>query len=140
MSIVLADATASALADQLMTLVDAGSGAGTLAVYTGDKPDSPADAPTGTLLVTFTLVDPAAAAAAAGIATWDTGGGIDAVTVAAGTAGWFRVADSDDNPVFDGDAGPTGSGVELAFDAATWTSGETVTLGSGTTTQPARSA
>jgi len=127
-SVSLAAATASALADKITELVDAGAAAGTLSVYTGDKPDSGDDAPTGTLLATWTLSDPSAAAAAAGVADWDTGAGIDTTVLADGVAGWFRIADSDDNPVTDGDVGE-----ELVFDSTVWATGETVTLGASQT-------
>ena len=62
-TIQLADDTASALADAITTLVDAGSAAGTLKVYTGTLPTD-LDASGDTLLATFTLADPAAAARA----------------------------------------------------------------------------
>lgn len=136
MSITLAATTATALADQITTLVDAGAAAGTVKVYTGAKPDSPDDAATGTLLATFTLADPVAAAAVSGVADWDTGAGIDATVAADGTAGWFRLADSDDNPVADGDCGTTGD-ADLLFDSVAWISGETVTLGASSTVQDA---
>jgi hypothetical protein len=136
MSVTLAAATTNALADQITTLVDVGAGAGTVKVYTGDKPATPDDTATGTLLATFTLADPAAAAAAAGVAAWDTGAGIDATVAADGTAGWFRLADSDDNPVADGDCGTTGD-ADLLFDSVAWISGETVTLGASSTVQDA---
>lgn len=128
MTLSLASTTASALADKVTELVDAGAAAGTLSVYTGEKPDTGDDAPTGTLLATWALSDPSAAAAAAGVADWDTGAGIDTTVLADGVAGWFRIADSDGNPVTDGDVGD-----DLVFDSTVWATGETVTLGASQT-------
>jgi hypothetical protein len=132
-SIQLADATASALADAITTLVDAGAGAGTIKVYTGTLPvdlDPTAD----TLLATFTLVDPAAAAAAAGVATWDFSPAIDATVAATGTAGWFLIEDSTGVDVFGGDVGT--SGASMNFSSVSWVSGGTVSLTAGTVTEP----
>lgn len=132
-SIQLADDTASALADAITTAVDAGAGAGTIKVYTGTLPTD-LD-PTGdTLLATFTLADPAAAAAVAGVATWDFSPAIDATVAATGTAGYFLVADSDANAVFGGDVGT--SGASMNFSSVAWVSGGTVSLTAGTVTAP----
>lgn len=134
MALSLSAAAASALADQITTLVDAGAAAGTLKVYTGVKPATPETAASGTLLATFTLADPAAAAAAAGVATWDFSPQIDATVAATGTAGWFRVADSNGTAVFDGTVGTAGT--DLTFPSVDWTSGDTVSLTSGGVTAP----
>lgn len=132
-SIQLASGTASALADAITTAVDAGTGAGTIKVYTGTLPTD-LD-PTGdTLLATFTLVDPAAAAAAAGVATWDFSPAIDATVAATGTAGYFLVADSDAAAVFGGDVGT--SAASMNFSSVSWVSGGTVSLTAGTVTAP----
>jgi hypothetical protein len=93
-----------------------------------------ATAATGTLLATFTLADPAAAAAAAGVATMDFSPAIDATVAADGTAGWFRVADSTGAAVFDGTVGT--SGADLNFSSVAWVTGGTVELSSGTITEP----
>jgi hypothetical protein len=132
MSITLADSVASAMADAVTTAVDAGAAAGTLSIYTGAKPATPADAATGTLLATITLADPAAAAAAAGVAAWT--GATSVAAAASGTAGWFRVADSNGIAVFDGTVGTAGA--DLNFDSVAWTAGGTVTLTGGNFTQP----
>lgn len=134
MAISISDALASAIADQVTTAVDAGAGPGTINVYTGAKPASVATAASGTLLATFTLADPVAAAAAAGVATWDMSPTITATVAATGTAGWFRTADSTGAAVFDGTVGT--SGADLNFSSVAWTSGGTVELTSGTTTEP----
>jgi hypothetical protein len=122
------------MADAVTAAVDAGAGPGTLKVYTGAKPASVATAASGTLLATFTLPDPSAAAAAAGVADWNLATSITATVAATGTAGWFRVADSTDAAVFDGTVGT--SGADLNFSAVAWTSGGTVEITSGSTTEP----
>ena len=132
-SIQLSDAAASALADTITTLVDAGASNGTIKVYTGTLPTD-LD-PTGdTLLATFDLVDPAAAAASAGVATWDFAPDIDATVAATGTAGYFLVFDSDATAVFGGDVRT--SGASMNFSSVSWVSGGTVTLTDGTVTEP----
>lgn len=134
MTISLAQTVASKMADQITAAVDAGTTAGTLKVYTGSKPATPETVANGTLLATFILADPVAAAASAGVATWD-GRAVTATVAATGTPGWFRVADSSGTAVFDGTVGT--SGADLNFSSTAWTSGGTVTLnGGGTVTQP----
>jgi len=123
---------ASACADAFDAQIDAGAAAGTLSIYTGDMPADTATAPTGTLLVTFTLADPAVGTATDGVADWDTTG-LTENALADGTAGWYRLADSDGNVVRDGTVGTAGT--EIVFDSVTWVTGEPVTLATGTTTQ-----
>lgn len=134
MSLSLDASLASDIADLVTAAVDAGSGAGTIKVYSGSKPASTATSPSGTLLATFTLADPAAAAAAAGVASWDFSPTISATIAASGTAGWFRVADSTGAAVFDGTVGT--SGADMNFPSTAWVSGGTVELASGGVTHP----
>lgn len=127
----LSAAAATSQADNLTTLVDAGSGPATLTIYDGDRPDTPDDTPTGTALAVFTLADPSAAAAVAGLITWDYASAPAAATVAAdGVPAWFRVSDSDGNPVFDGDA--AGDGGDMDGAAGQWVAGESVDFTGGT--------
>lgn len=93
------------IATAVAALVDAGAAAGKVRVYTGAQPARPSVAATGTLLVTFTLNDPAFAAAATGAVLLDVDPAITATAVATGTAGWFRLLDSDDNAIMDGEVG-----------------------------------
>lgn len=86
-------------------LADAGAGPGTIKIYTGAQPATADTAESGTLLVTLTLADPAFTAAATGVKDLDANPDLSAVAVAAGTAGWARVEDSDGNNVFDGSVG-----------------------------------
>lgn len=133
MQLQLPEATANALADVITTLADAGSGAGVVNVYTGELPTD-LDPSADTLLASFTLVDPAAAAAVAGVADWDFSTPIDATVAADGEAGWFRIEDSDGNVVIGGDVATTGA--VMNFSSVSWVSGGTVSLTEGTVTQP----
>jgi hypothetical protein len=127
------DDARTAIADAITTLTDAGSGPGVVRAYTGTLP-SDLD-PTGdTLLAEWTLADPAAAAAIAGVATWDFAPDIDATIAATGTPGYFIVFDSDDNPVIGGTIGT--SGAAMNFDIVAWVTGGTASLTDGTVTMP----
>jgi hypothetical protein len=128
----MSPAAASACADAFDAQIDAGAAAGTLSIYTGDMPADTTTAPTGTLLVTFTLPVPAVAAAVAGVAAWDTTG-LTQNALADGIAGWYRLADSDGNVVRDGTVGLTSA--DIIFDSIAWVTGEPITLATGTTTQ-----
>lgn len=134
MAIRLATTVASSMANVVTAAVDAGAAAGTLKVYTGAKPATVETAASGTLLATFTLADPSAAAAVATVATFDFDPDISATVSASGTAGWFRIADSDGNGVLDGSVGT--SGADLTFSTVAWVSGGTVALTTGSVTQP----
>lgn len=135
MQIQLADATASALADLITTLADAGSGPAVVNVYDGTLPTD-LDPSSSTLLATFVLVDPAAAAAVAGVADWDFTTPVDATVAADGDAGWYRIEDSDGNPVTGGDVGGTASDASMTFTSVSWITGGTVSLTAGAVTEP----
>lgn len=133
MALQLSAALASDLADAVTAAVDAGAGAGYINVYTGTLPTD-LD-PTGdTLLAEFPLTDPAAAAAVAGVATWDVDPDIADTVLASGTPGYFLVFDSNDLAVFGGSVGT--SGHPMNFDSVSWVMGGTVTLTTGTLTAP----
>lgn len=127
----LSNAAASAAADAVVDLVDGGASFGTIKVYTGAAPAGPGSSATGTLLLTFTLKDPAYGSASAGVASLDVSTAITATGVAAGTAGWFRVADSNGVAVFDGTVG-----TDATFSTTSVTVGLVVQLTSGSYTQP----
>lgn len=98
----------------LARLLDAGSGPGTVKIYTGTQPATAATAASGTLLATLTLSDPAFADAANGVSA------VQPVTEdssadASGTAGWFRAADSTGATCWDGSVGATGSGADMTL-------------------------
>lgn len=134
MTLRLANAVRSAAADGAVDRLDAGAGAATIKVYTGAQPATPASAPTGTLLLTFTLNDPAFGSAVNGVAALDVTPALTALGAAAGTAGWFRAADSDGNAVFDGACGTAGAELNLTTTAVTV--GLEVGISSGSYTQP----
>lgn len=132
----IANATAIASCNAMVDLIDAGSGAGFVRIYTGSQPTDSDTSETGTLLVTITLQDPAFGAAAdaspGGRATM--AGTPSGTAAATGTAGYFRLYDSDENHILDGSAG-TGS-EDMVLDSASITSGQTVTINSFTHTAP----
>lgn len=132
----LATATRNAAADAVVDLLDGGSGAGTIKIYTGSQPASANDAATGTLLVTITLSDPAFGAASSGAATLS-GTPLSGTGVASGTAGWARLADSAAATVIDGSVTATGGGGQIELATTTVSSGATVQITSGTVTMPA---
>lgn len=132
----LATTPRNAACDAVVDLLDAGSGAGTLKLYTGGQPASANDAASGTLLATITLSDPAFGAASTGVATM-AGTPLSGTGVAAGTAGWARFADSTGATVLDGAVTATGGGGQVELATTTISVGVTVQITSGTVTMPA---
>lgn len=129
----LSTAARNALANQITALVDAGTGPGVLNVYSGTQPANADTATTGTLLISFTLADPAVAAAVAGVGTFDMDPAPSATAVASGTPTHFRITDSAGNVVIGGDAGP--SDATLTIPALT--AGGAYDLTTGSVTMPA---
>lgn len=134
----------NALVDAVTTQFDGGTGR--VNIYTGSKPASPATAATGTLLGTLTLSTDAAPAASNGVATWN------AVTEdtsadASGTAGWFRMYNSDETAPgsagggsdsrLDGTISATSGGGELQFASTSFIAGGGIFITSFTLTMPA---
>lgn len=119
--------------DAIVDDIDAGSAAGTIAIRTGAQPTNVGDADTGTLLGTLTFSDPAFGAAATGVAT---ASAITSDTSAdnSGTAGHFRIKDSDGNIHSDGTCGQ-GSG-DLSFDNNVIVAGGVIAISSMTVTVP----
>jgi len=136
MSKTISTAARNAAADAVVDLVDAGSGAGYIEIRTGAKPAGPDSAATGTLLATLPMSDPAFGAAAVGVATASAITN-DSSADASGTAGHFRIYDSDDAGIVDGDAGLSGSGAELILDDVDIVAGGTVSISALTVTMPA---
>lgn len=125
-------AASNAAVNARSALVDAGSGAGKLRIYTGTQPaGGPGDAASGTLLVEITLADPAFAAASGGSSSAD----VDPVPTAnasnTGTAGWGRVLDSNNVAIMDGAVG-----AEFTLNTTAVTSGLAVSLLSLSHSQP----
>ena len=63
MALRISTAARNAGLNAITALVDGGSGAGVLRIYSGTQPAGPGSSPTGTLLLAITLSDPAFAAA-----------------------------------------------------------------------------
>lgn len=128
MALRLSVATRNTRGNAITAAVDAGASGGTLKIYSGTIPAAPSSPPNGTELVSFTLPDPLAPAAVNGAVTWN---GIAAVNVAVGgTAGWFRVADSNGTAVFDGTVTATGAGGDLQLDSTALVSGRLISIDS----------
>lgn len=136
MAVRLATATRNSACDAVVDAVDGGTGAGTVKIYSGTQPASANNAASGTLLVTFTLNDPAFGAAASGAASLVVSPAISATAAATGTAGWFRMETSTPGTVIDGSVTATGGGGDMTVDNTSITSGQTVNLTSGTVTMP----
>lgn len=122
------DARRSGIADSVVDAIDAGAAAGTVEIRSGSQPADADDADAGTLLATVTLADPAFGAASAGVATASASATVQGT--AAGTAGHFRVKDSNGNKVLDGSVGTSGAdmivntttiSVGVDFDITSWT-------------------
>lgn len=119
--------------DAVVDDIDAGAGAGTIAIRTGAQPTNVGDADSGTLLGTLTFSDPAFGAASSGQATANAISS-DTSADASGTAGHFRIKDSDGNIHSDGTCGQ-GSG-DLNFDNNVIVAGGTIAITSMTITCP----
>jgi hypothetical protein len=133
MAMRLATAVRNLACDAIVDSLDAGAGAGTIAIRTGTQPTNVGDADTGTLLGTLTCSDPAAGAAATGVATFSAVTS-DTNADASGTAGHARFKDSDGNIKFDCTCGQ-GSG-DISFDNNIVVAGGTIALSSATVTVP----
>lgn len=135
MALRISNAARSALADATRLLVDAGSGAGKVRVYSGTQPAGP-DTAVGVqvLLAEFTLADPSFGSASSGVVTLLS---VPRTTtgLAAGTATWFRLLDSANVAIADGAVST--SGAELNLNTTTISVSVNVDLTSGTITMPA---
>ena len=135
----VSNAAAIAACDAIVDLIDGGAGAGKVRIYSGSQPADPDTAATGTLLAEITLNDPAFGAAAdaapGGQATADLTGGLeDSSADATGTAGYFRVVDSDNTAIMDGEVGT--SGADMNLNTTSIVSGASVSITSWTVTMP----
>ena len=132
----ITNAAASAAADAVVDLCDAGAGAATLRIYSAGS-GVPATADTAltdqVLLAQLTMSDPAFGAAANGVAT---ASAItqDASADATGTAAFFRILDSNGVVVIQGTVGTATS--DLVLNTVSIVAGATVSVTSLTYTQP----
>lgn len=119
--------------------IDAGSGAGKLIIYSGTRPAQADAAPSGaTVLVTFTLGDPAFAAptTVGNNATASANAVAPVQAVANGTASFFRIVDSADNPVLDGSVTDTAGNGDLKLSTTAIVTGIDVSVVSLTASMP----
>lgn len=130
----LTNAAASAAADAVVDLIDAGAGAGTIKVYTATIPtDANTAIGAQTLLATLTFSDPAFGSASNGVATASAITS-DSSADATGTAAWARIADSNGTTIMDVTVGT--SGEDINFNTVSFVSGAVIAISSLTYTQP----
>lgn len=134
----LSTAARNAAVDGIVDLIDAGTGAGTIAVRTGSPPTNVGDASTGTLLGTLTWAATAFGAASSGTATAASITS-DTSADASGDAGYFRAyagAAGDTAALFQGSAGESADSPDLVFDNKSIVAGGTIAISSFSITQP----
>lgn len=137
MTIRLSTATRNAVADAIGDLADSGSGAATLKIYTGSQPATADSTATGTLLATIAVNDPAFDIASGGTAALSTTPAVTGTGIAAGDAGWFRLATSSGSTIIDGSVSASGGGGNLIMSTVTVSIGLTLSVTSGSITMPA---
>lgn len=111
---------------------------GTIKVYTGSMPSTPATAvTTQTLLATLTFGNPAFGSAVSGTATANAITD-DSSADATGTATWARLSTSGGTAVFDVNVGQTGDNTSIEFNTTSFVAGAeikmtscTLSMGSG---------
>ena len=113
MALAYATTLRNAQLDAIDDAVNAGSGAGTIKLYTGTRPATGGALSGNTLLGTLTFSGTAFGAASGGTITAASITS-DSSADATGTATWFRVEESDANFVMDGDVGTSGSDLNLS--------------------------
>lgn len=134
MTLILGVPTAQASANAAVAKVDVTT-AGSLKIYSGAQPATPATAATGTLLATFTLHYPSFATAdSTGTCALIVSPAISTTGAATGTAGYGRLEDSTGAVVLDGDVGTSAAVFNLT--SLSVTSGQTIDLISGSYQQP----
>lgn len=129
--------------DQITAALDAGVGAGIIAIYSGTIPATVATALSGnTLLAQLTFSNPVAAAASSGVLTFSAITQ-DASANATGTASWFRLYSSADgatiseaNAVMQGTVTATGGGGDITFTSVSFVATEPISMTSWTITAP----
>lgn len=131
MTMTVNTATRTTLATAIRDAIDAGSGAGTIKVYTGTKPAGPDTAITSqTLLGTLTCSDPCGTVTS-GVLTFSAITQ-DSSADATGTAAWVRIADSSGTAVTDLAVGTSGS--DINFNTTSIVSGGPISISSLTIT------
>lgn len=114
--------------------IDAGSGAGTIKIYTAPMATLPSDAiGAQVLLGTLTCTDPSGATPTGGVFTFDTITQ-DTSADATGTAAWARIADSAGVTVMDVDITGTGGGGSMQMNTTSVVIGGPLQISAGTIT------
>ena len=134
----ISTAARNAACDALVDRIDAGTGAGTIAIRTGAPPTNVSDASSGTLLGTLTFGATAFGAASTGTATANAITS-DSSADASGDAGYFRVyqgAAADTAADWQGTAGEAADTPDMEFDNKSIVSGGTIAISSFTLTVP----
>jgi hypothetical protein len=135
MTTIISTGARNAAADAIADLADAGAGAATVQIRSGAQPANPGTGASGTLLATVTLGDPAFGDAATGVCTLS-GLPLAATGVADGTAGYFRLLDSDALAIMDGSVTAEGGGGQIELNTTTISTGVDFELTAGTITMP----
>lgn len=140
MAVKISTAAAIAACNALSDQPDVGAGPnGTLVIYEGTRPAN-ADTAIGAqkVLVTFELANPSFGAAAdAGTTANASAEPIAAVAASAtGTAQFFRIFNTDGDPVFDGTVTAVGGGGDMEISSTAVVSGIDVTVVSLTAVMP----
>lgn len=121
------------IADAFAALVDAGAAGGTITVFTGSAPTHCSDADTGTALSINTFSATAFGAASSGVITANAI--TDETDIAAnGTAGYWRIKDSDGNVVAQGSVAT--SGADMTVNTTTFVQHGRVIISACTVTCP----
>jgi hypothetical protein len=107
---------------------------GTLEIYTGTQPGSPNSAPSGSLLATITIPNPAFGAAVAGVV--EEAGSWTTTATDSGTAGWARFISADTLRTMDAVVTMVPGGNDLLISNTNVVSGNAVTVISLTLTTP----
>lgn len=128
MAIGLSTTIRNARLTAIVDAIDGGSGAGTLKIYSGVRPATGGALSGNTLLATLTFTDPCGSVSG-GVLTFDTITA-DASADDDGTATWARLADSAGTFCLDLGCGESGSGKEIIFNSANFTSGGEVSISS----------
>lgn len=131
----ISTAARNAAANALAALADAGSAAAYVVIRSGSPPTNVADADSGTLLATCTMSDPSFGAASAGVITASSIAA-DSSVDATGTAGHFRLKDSDANTIAQGTVTATGGGGDMTLNTVSLVAAGTFTITSFAITVP----
>lgn len=123
MAVTYATAVKTARMNAVVAQIDEGAGAGKLKIYTSGG---------STLLATFTLTDPCGAVSGA-VLTFDFDPDLSTTASDTGTAAEATITDSDDEVKVSGLTVGTSS-TDVVLDSVSITSGQTVTLATGTIT------